>query len=59
MEIHLTFGPGSGNRQCFTVAIIDDLVIEGEENFILTLQSENATVTTLNSSVFIRDNDGK
>ena len=59
VTVHLTFGQGSGNRQCFNVMVLDDLVYEEEENFILTMQSENVTILTLNASVLIQDDDRK
>ena len=38
---------------------MDDLILEGEECFILVLRSDSAEVINRNASVSIRDNDGK
>ena len=58
VDISLTFGQGSSNRQCFNIVILDDTIFEGEENFILALDSDNTTVATTNTTVFIREDDG-
>ena len=39
--------------------ILSDSVFEGEENFNLTLESTDATVTTIEVTVSIQDDDGK
>ena len=57
--MRLMFDQGSVSRQCLNIAIMDDSVLEGEESFLLVLQSESAGVTTRNASVSIQDNDGK
>ena len=59
VNVRLMFDQGSVSRQCLNVTIMDDSVLEGEESFILVLQSESAGVTTRNASVSIQDNDGK
>ena len=60
VDIRLNFGQGSGNRQCFNIVILDDMVFEGEENFTLILVPVNPPVIrTINVTVFIQDNEGK
>ena len=59
VNMRLSFGQGSGSRQCLNITIIDDSVLEGEESFLLVLRSDSAEVTTRNASVSIQDNDGK
>ena len=58
VDISLTFDHGSSNRQCFNIVILDDTIFEGKENFMLALDSDNTTVTTINATVFIREDDG-
>ena len=55
----LTFDERSWNRQCFSIMILSDSVFEGEENFNLTLESTDTTVTTIEATVSIQDDDGK
>ena len=59
VDILLTFDERSLNRQCFSVMILSDSVFEGEENFNLTLESTDTTVTSIEAIVSIQDNDGK
>ena len=56
--MYLMFDHGSSSRQCLNITIMDDSVFEGEESFLLVLQSDSAGVTTRNASVSIQDNDG-
>ena len=61
-ELNLLFGPGR-NRDCFDVPIIDDLITEETETFVITLPEMefpdlNVTVDTNPVTVTIEDNDG-
>ena len=58
VNVTLTFSQDSGNRQCFTITILDNSVFEDEENFILMILTESTPVTTVNASVFITDDEG-
>lgn len=48
-------------QACFTVAIIDDIIIEATEEFTLQLSTDDPQVrlTTESATVLILDNDGQ
>ena len=60
-ETDLTFTPGS-DRLCVNIPITNDTVVEGNENFTVTVTSNDTTVQigpNSNSTVTITDNDGR
>lgn len=63
ISLNLTFPTNSmnGDIQCLNVTVIDDLLVEGEENFILILtllSSGNVTVDNDTITLFIEDDEG-
>ena len=57
----LTFGPGK-DRDCTTIEIVNDPLVEGEESFTVTLQSTDPDVNTGppdSATIIIRDDDSK
>lgn len=56
----LTFAPGS-RVQFISIAIIDDVVVEANEQFVCELEAMDETVSILDGTaqVVILDNDGK
>ena len=59
-SLGLTLHP-NGRRSCVNIQIVDDLIVEGTEQFELTLQSVSAGVSFERQStvVVIEDNDCK
>ena len=60
-ETDLTFTPGS-DRLCVNIPITNDAVVEENENFTVTVTTNDPTVQTgpnSNSTVTIIDNDGR
>ena len=53
--VPLTFGAGtvSGNEQCYTVAIVDDNILENNETFSVTLSSNEPAFSQLQATVTI------
>ena len=59
-ETDLTFTPDN-SRICVNIPITNDRIVEGNENFTVTVTSNDTTVQTgpnSNSTVTIVDNDG-
>ena len=59
--ISLEFGPSLPSRQCVTIAIVDDIVCENREEFLVAFVYERNTASgpaniLLTASVFINDN---
>ena len=58
---YITLKPGH-NQTCFSVATLDDNLVEGEETFQLTLSTDDHAVTTSSYDtviVHIEDNDSE
>ena len=55
----LTFGTGLPDRQCFSVTILQDALLEGLEGFFLALvlREDFLVVGVTNPSVFILDDE--
>ena len=54
----LVVSPSDGNRKCFLLTIIDDMFVEDDELFQLTLSSGDSSVIATDSAIVtILDND--
>lgn len=61
VSIVLNFPPGSGvQMECSAFAITDDAITEDEENFTISLTSDDLRIATTvdEATVTIEDNDG-
>ncbi len=56
----LAFDSATSNVSCYEVDIVNDVIVENEEVFLLQLFSDDSAVLILspNVSVTIQDNDG-
>ena len=54
----VVISPADGNRKCFFLTIIDDMFVEDDESFQLTLSSGDSSVIATDSAIVsILDND--
>ena len=58
ISVSRTFQPNSNSSLCFSMSVIDDTIVEGDETFIVTLSSPDTPTDRL-STVIIRDDDGR
>ena len=61
-ETDLTFTPDDSNKMCVNIPIGNDTVVEGSENFTVTVTSNDTSVQigpNSNSTVTIVDDDGE
>ena len=58
ISITRTFGTNSDSPICFSMTVNEDMVVENDETFTITLTSAD-TPSSREGTVTIRDNDGK
>lgn len=58
ISIDRTFTSNSDSPKCFSMTVNEDMVVESDETFVITLSSPD-TPTDRIGTVIIRDNDGK
>ena len=61
MDVVFPAGTSNGGMQCIDVTIIDDIEMEGDETFTVTLTTSSSTVNLVNAvtTITITDNDGE